>query len=223
MANAEHRPRGGRGRRSTGEVRAAILAAAGDLLIGGGMGAFTIDEVAGRSGASKMTIYKWWPSKSALALDGYLHRVQDQLAFSDTGDIEVDLRDQLLAFLAPMRDGRMDPVIVELIGQAQSDPDLKTAILQVYSAPRRALAGSVLKTAKARGQLQSGLDAETVVDQLGGAYCHRLLIPDQPPRRAVRRHSGGHPLSRHRAALTDYLVDANSPTTPCSSGSPPLE
>ncbi len=180
MATADHRPRRGRGRRPAGEVRAAILSAAGDLLIDGGMGNFTIDEVARRSGASKMTIYKWWPSKGALALDGYFHRVQDQLAFPDTGDIEVDLRTQLHAFLVLLRDGRVGPVIAELIGQAQSDPDLKAAFLSGYSAPRRALAVSALDRAQARGQLPAGLDLETVVDQLWGACYHRLLIPDQP-------------------------------------------
>ena len=180
MATAEHRPRRGRGRRPADEVRADILAAAGDLLIEGGMAAFTIDKVAERSGASKMTIYKWWPSKGALALDGYFHRVEDQLEFPDTGDIEADLRAQLHAFLALVREGRIGPVVAELIGRAQSDPDLKAAYLQSYSAPRRALAVSALNTAKARGQLRADLDLETLVDQLWGACYHRLLVPDQP-------------------------------------------
>ena len=177
---AEHRPRRGRGRRPADEVRAEILAAAGDLLIADGMAAFTIDKVAARSGASKMTIYKWWPSKGALALDGYFHRVKEQLEFPDTGDIETDLRAQLHAFLAVVRESPAGSVIAELIGQAQSDPDLKAAYLQSYSAPRRAMAVSALETAKARGQLRADLDAETVVDQLWGACYHRLLIPDQP-------------------------------------------
>jgi AcrR family transcriptional regulator len=179
MATAAHRPRRGRGRRPADEVRADILAAAGDLLIEGGMAAFTIDKVAERSGASKMTIYKWWPSKGALALDGYFHRVEDQLEFPDTGDIEADLRAQLHAFLALVREGRVGPVVAELIGRAQSDPDLKAAYLQSYSAPRRALAVSALNTAKARGQLRADLDLETLVDQLWGACYHRLLVPDQ--------------------------------------------
>jgi AcrR family transcriptional regulator len=144
------------------------------------MAAFTIDKVAERSGASKMTIYKWWPSKGALALDGYFHRVEDQLEFPDTGDIEADLRAQLHAFLALVREGRVGPVVAELIGRAQSDPDLKAAYLQSYSAPRRALAVSALNTAKARGQLRADLDLETLVDQLWGACYHRLLVPDQP-------------------------------------------
>jgi AcrR family transcriptional regulator len=144
------------------------------------MGAFTIEKVANRSGASKMTIYKWWPSKGALALDGYFHRVEPQLAFPDTGDIEADLRAQLHAFLRVIRDSPAGPVIAELIGQAQSDPELKAAYLQRYSSPRRALAVASMERAKERGQLRANLDPETVVDQLWGACYHRLLLPDQP-------------------------------------------
>src|SRR3977135_1020942 len=95
MAAVEARPRRGRGRRPADEVRGEIVATAGELLFVEGMAAFTIDKVAARSGASKMTIYKWWPSKGALALDGYFHRVEQQLQFPDTGNIEVDLRAQL--------------------------------------------------------------------------------------------------------------------------------
>ena len=69
-------PRRGRGRRPAAEVRNEVLEAAAELLFAEGMGAFTIEKVANRSGASKMTIYKWWPSKGALALDGYFHKVE---------------------------------------------------------------------------------------------------------------------------------------------------
>ena len=173
-------PRRGRGRRPTPEVRKEILDAAADLLFADGMGAFTIEKVANRSGASKMTIYKWWPSKGALALDGYFHKVAPELAFPDTGDIETDLRAQLHAFLRVIGDSPAGRVIAELIGQAQSDPELKAAYLQRYSSPRRALAVAAMEMAKERGQLRAGLDPETVVDQLWGACYHRLLLPDQP-------------------------------------------
>ena len=173
-------PRRGRGRRPAAEVRSEVLEAAAELLFAEGMAAFTIEKVANRSGASKMTIYKWWPSKGALALDGYFHKVEPQLAFPDTGDIEADLRAQLHAFLRVIRDSAAGRVIAELIGQAQSDPELKAAYLQRYSSPRRALAVAALERAKERGQLRADLDAEAVVDQLWGACYHRLLLPDQP-------------------------------------------
>jgi len=174
------RPRRGRGRRPAAEVREEILEAAADLLFAEGMRGFTIEKVAHLSGASKMTIYKWWPSKGALALDGYFHRVDPQLVFPDTGDIEADLRTQLHTFLGVIRDSPAGRVIGELIGQAQSDPELKAAYLQRYSGPRRVKAVAAMETAKERGQLRADLDPETVVDQLWGACYHRLLLPDQP-------------------------------------------
>ncbi|WP_205781563.1 TetR-like C-terminal domain-containing protein, partial [Mycobacteroides abscessus] len=104
------------------------------------MGGFTIDKVAALSGASKMTIYKWWPSKGALALDGYFRKVEPDLNFPDSGEIERDLRAQMRAFLGVIRDTAAGAIIGELIGQAQVDPELKAAFLQRYSGPRRALA-----------------------------------------------------------------------------------
>ncbi len=172
--------RRGRGRRPAAEVRAQILDAAAVLLFDEGMAGLTIEKVAKLSGASKMTIYKWWPSKGALALDGYFHRVDPQLEFPDTGDVEADLRAQLHTFLGVIRDSPAGRVIGELIGQAQSDPELKAAYLQRYSGPRREKAVAAMETAKSRGQLRATLDPETVVDQLWGACYHRLLLPDQP-------------------------------------------
>lgn len=169
-----------RGRRPTDEVCEEVLQAAGDLLFAEGMSGFTIDKVAALSGASKMTIYKWWPSKGALALDGYFRRVEPELGFPDTGDIERDLRTQLHAFLGVIRDTVGGGIIGELIGQAQVDPELKAAFLQRYSGPRRALAVAAIRRAQDRGQLGANVDPEVVVDQLWGACYHRLLVPDQP-------------------------------------------
>jgi AcrR family transcriptional regulator len=160
-------------------VRAEVLDAAGRILLEEGMAAFTMERVAARSGASKVTLYKWWPSKGALALDGYSHAVQPRLEFPDTGDIETDLRTQLRAFLGVLR-GPAGRAIAELIGQAQTDPELAAAYRERYSGPRRALAVEVLVRAQRRGQVRADIDPEVVVDQLWGAGYHRLLIPDQP-------------------------------------------
>ena len=75
--------RRGRGRRPAAEVREQVLAAAGELLLTEGMAGFTIEKVAARAGASRMTIYKWWPSRGALALDGYATKVRTVLEFPD--------------------------------------------------------------------------------------------------------------------------------------------
>ncbi len=170
----------GRGRRPTEQVRREVLQTAGELLLGNGMGGFTIEKVAARSGASKMTIYKLWPSKGALALEGYFTTVESTLRFPDTGDIRADLRSQLHAFIDLLTQTNAGRVLAELIGQAQTDPDLMSAFLATYSGPRRALAVQRLDAARAHGQLRADLDAESLVDQLWGACYHRLLLPNQP-------------------------------------------
>jgi AcrR family transcriptional regulator len=176
----EERRRRGRGRRPTAEVRTGILDAAGSLLLNEGMAAFTIERVAEEAGASKTTIYKWWPSKGALALDGYFHSVESALAFPDSGDVEADLIAQVRSFARLLAETRAGRVIAELIGQAQTDPDLADALLNHYSGPRRHIAVDFLRNAQSHGRLREDADPEVLIDQLWGACYHRLLLPNQP-------------------------------------------
>jgi AcrR family transcriptional regulator len=183
--------RRGRGRRPAEQVRREIVAAAGELLLQEGMGGFTVEKVAARAGASRVTIYKWWPSRGALAFDGYFAFTEQQLGFPDTGDIEADLRTQLRSWVRLMTETNAGRVVRELLGAAQTDDELLAAWRDRYSGPRRRLAVGRLDGAKAAGQLRPDADCEVLVDQLWGACYHRLLVRDQPL----------------TASLADQLVD----------------
>ena len=169
-----------RGRRPTDEVRREVLAAAGRLLIDEGMAGFTMERVAAESGASKVTLYRLWPSKGTLALEGYYAAVEPVLEFPDTGDLRADLREQLHSFVELLTGTRAGTVVRDLVAEAQRDPALMSAYLSSYSNPRRQLAVERLESARRAGQLGAHVDPEVVVDQLWGACYHRLLIPDQP-------------------------------------------
>jgi AcrR family transcriptional regulator len=167
--------RRGRGRRPAAEVREQILRAAGELLLEEGMASFTIEKVAARAGASRMTIYKWWPSRGALALDGYFAVSEHTLEFPDTGDIEADLTTQLRSFARLLRETNAGRVIAQIFGAAQTDPELGAAFSERYTLPRRQLAVEAMNRAIERGQLRDDIDPAIVVDQLWGAGYHRLL------------------------------------------------
>ncbi|HEY6740517.1 MAG TPA: TetR/AcrR family transcriptional regulator, partial [Actinopolymorphaceae bacterium] len=127
MTDQPATPRRGRGRRPAAEVRGAVLAAAGRLLLEKGLSAVTFDRVAREAGSSKVTLYKWWPSPGALAAEAYFARSAPVLAFPDTGDIRADLISQLTSFVRWLtREGAATPV-AQLIGAAQSDPDVARA------------------------------------------------------------------------------------------------
>jgi len=173
-------PRRGRGRRPVERVRADVMELVASVLLTEGLGALTIDRVARESGVSRTTIYKLWPSIGSLALDGYFHAVEQELAFPDTGDIRADLTSQLRSFTRLMTTTPAGRIVLELIGRAQTDPDLAVEFRRMYSSHRRRLATHRMREAQEAGQLRPDLDLESLVDQLWGAVYHRLLVPDQP-------------------------------------------
>jgi AcrR family transcriptional regulator len=172
--------RRGRGRRPAAEVRAAVLAAAGRILLREGMRAVTFDHVATEAGASKMTLYKWWPSPGALAAEAYFTQSRRVLEFPDTGDLRADLIAQVRAFVRWLKDEGAEKPVSELIGAAQMDANLARAWSESYALPRRELARQRLRIAQRQGQLREDADLDIIVDQLWGACYHRLLVLKVP-------------------------------------------
>ena len=74
---ADSAPR--RGRPRSIEATNAILESAYALMAATGLAATSIDAVARHSSVSKMTIYKWWPSREALLIDAFLHHAAQML------------------------------------------------------------------------------------------------------------------------------------------------
>lgn len=74
---ADSAPR--RGRPRSIETTNAILESAYALMAATGLVATTIDAIARHSSVSKMTIYKWWPSREALLIDAFLHHAAQML------------------------------------------------------------------------------------------------------------------------------------------------
>ncbi|MFZ8756908.1 TetR/AcrR family transcriptional regulator C-terminal ligand-binding domain-containing protein [Microbacterium sp. HMH0099] len=172
--------RRGRGRRPAEEVRAEVLAAAARLLIAEGMRAVTFERIAHAAGASKTTLYKWWPSPAALAAEAYYRESETLLSFPDTGDLHADLVAQMTAFLGLLTHGGAAGPVSELIGAAQTDRDLGETWSRVYGLPRRELARERLRSAQAQGELPADADIDIMIDQLWGACYHRLLVLKVP-------------------------------------------
>ena len=74
-----------RGRPRSVETTNAILESAYTLMATTGLAATSIDAVARHSNVSKMTIYKWWPSREALLIDAFLNQASLMLPLSGTG------------------------------------------------------------------------------------------------------------------------------------------
>ena len=51
-----------------------------------------MEAIAARAGVGKTTIYRWWPSRGAVALDGLLDAAEAQTPFVDSGPAREVLR-----------------------------------------------------------------------------------------------------------------------------------
>lgn len=152
-----------------------MLEAAADLLDEGGLAAATMEAVASRAGVSKVTIYKWWPSRGAVAIDAYFRRYEPTLVYIDSGDLAGDLAGQLRALIEAFQ-GRAGRVMAELVGASQEDPDLARVLRDRWLTPRREATAGVLQRAVDRGELVADLDVSAVLDQLYGPVYYRLLL-----------------------------------------------
>src|SRR5215475_4362741 len=123
----------------------AILRSAGRLLLDTGMAGFTIERVAADAGVSRVTVYKWWPSKGALALDGFLQVVQDEITYPDTGDVRADLIAQVASLVRLFRDTTAGQVLAGLLAAAQHDPAMAREFRDRWLHPRRSLAADILR------------------------------------------------------------------------------
>ncbi|MFD0674684.1 TetR/AcrR family transcriptional regulator [Cohnella sp. GCM10027633] len=164
-----------RGRPRNVEAQHAILAASYALLLEGGFQAVTVDKIADRAQVSKATIYKWWPNKAAVVMEGYLHAATARLPVPDTSSAMADLRvhaSNLAGFLTS-REGK---IITELLGEGQFDAGLAEAYRTRFFAPRRLEARGLLEKGVRLGELKPGLDVDVCIDLLYGPIFYRLLV-----------------------------------------------
>ncbi|MFC6653001.1 TetR/AcrR family transcriptional regulator [Paenibacillus rhizoplanae] len=164
-----------RGRPRNTEAKNAILNASYELLLETGFGAVTVEKIAEQAQVSKATIYKWWPNKAAVVMDGYLYAANARLPIPDTGSAKEDIliHAGTLARFLTSREGK---VITELIGEGQSDTGLAEAYRSRYFGPRRQEAWKLFERGIAKGELKQGLDIGNCIDLIYGPIFYRLLL-----------------------------------------------
>ncbi|OXM84340.1 TetR/AcrR family transcriptional regulator [Paenibacillus rigui] len=166
---------GKRGRPRNVETQRSILSASYELLLEQGFSAVTVEKIAERAKVSKATIYKWWPNKAAVVMDGFMSAASERLPVPDTGSVYNDIlihATNLVRFLT----SREGTVITELIGEGQMDPGLAEAYRTRYFQPRRLEARRLMERGNERGELRENLDIEVSTDLIYGPIFYRLLV-----------------------------------------------
>jgi AcrR family transcriptional regulator len=157
-----------------------IMRAALDLALEGGYAKLSIEAVASRAGVGKHTVYRRWPSRGLLFLDAVLSLSTDSLSHPDTGDVVADLRETMTKAVSLLGRPPWGPLYQALIGEAQHDPEVATALNRRFIEPQTANTLERLRDAKDQGQLAPDFDLDLAFDVLSGPLYYRLLITQQP-------------------------------------------
>jgi len=180
----------GPGRPRSPEVDHAIRRAAIDLLAEESFDALTIEGVAARAGCGKATIYRRWPSKSALVVDAIARCRDAGYQPPDTGSAREDLLLYVQGFMHHLRTSDAGRVMPALVAELARNAELAAAFRDGFIVPRRARVHDAVRRGIERGELRPDLDAELVADSVVAILQHRFLITgmeidEDLPRRLV--------------------------------------
>jgi AcrR family transcriptional regulator len=175
----EDRPGTRLGRPRSQQSRAAVLRATSELMREVGLRAMTTDDIAARSGASKATIYKWWPNKYAVAVEAFLSEMAVESPDPDTGSAREDFR-LALRGLIHFYTGENGRAYAQLVGEAQFDPKIGAELRDHLVGSRRELVRAIWDRGVARGELRADVDPEVAIDLIFGPAMYRLVAGHAP-------------------------------------------
>jgi AcrR family transcriptional regulator len=162
----------GRGRPRSEERRDAVLKAAMELMQEDDLRMASVDRMSARSGVSKATIYKWWPNRTAVAVDAFLHQVMADASVPDTGSAAEDFRLTLRAMMS----SSCGAIYAQLVGESQFDPTARERLRTHQVKVCRAAVMKIWHRGVARGELDPNVDPEVALDLIFGPAMYRIAI-----------------------------------------------
>lgn len=156
----------------------AVLAETNRLLAESGIGGVSIDEVSRRSGVSKTTIYRHWPSRSALLLDA-CSTMGAPMETPDTGSLRGDITALAGQLAEHLRTARWAAVLPSIVDAAERDPELAEVQTRLQAAMMAPFLAAI-ERAKRRGELPRSARPAEVVATIVGPLFYRRWFSREP-------------------------------------------
>lgn len=170
----QEKPKPGRPRSQ--KARKAILSAVRETLLSDGYAGLRVESVAARAGVSKATIYRWWPTRGALALEAAepdisIGTVPESL--NPLADVETAIDQLIDTFSRPVA----SVVIFAAISPGANDPEMATIFRERYVYPWRVSAADAIR--RATGGAEEA-QIQFLLDVIVGTVFQRTLVMKEP-------------------------------------------
>lgn len=173
--------------------RKLVLSATYELLTKAGFGGVSVDEVSRRSGVAKTTIYRHWPSRTALLLEA-CRELSVKPQPPDTGTLRGDL--ELLAVgVANRLRLPWSTVLPSVIDAGERDKAIAQLHAQIHAQMRSAFT-TVLERGQNRGEISSDHDPSEIVAAILGSLFYRRWFSHEPLDEAFAKRVVGRALGQ---------------------------
>jgi len=155
-------------------ARLAILTATARQFAERGYDALTMEGIAAEAKVGKQTIYRWWPSRTALVADALAEGLimPDWFVPADSGDIRADLLEWVQNVVEFIREPGHDELLRSLVVAAAEDELVAVRLNERLGVLQ--LLGERMRGAVEAGQLDAQ-PVEDLVEALLGAIVVRTL------------------------------------------------
>ncbi|EFL21180.1 TetR family transcriptional regulator [Streptomyces himastatinicus ATCC 53653] len=164
--------------------RRAILDATMDLLVRDGRRAITVQKltmeaIAKRAKVSKVTIYRWWPSKAAVVIDAFM---ESHLAHTRIPE-GVPVREALLVHLKSLISryaGPQGKLVSQIVAEGQYDPETMANFRARFWNDRAAAVEKLMRRGIDEGVFRSDLDPSAAAQLFYAPIYFHLLFGVSP-------------------------------------------
>ena len=197
------------GRPRCAETRQAILDAVWRLLQTTPLAQMSIELIAREAGVGKATIYRWWTSKAAVALEAFLARYLPETSIPTRGTAAQRLQGQLLAVVRTYQ-GEVARLAADIVAEGQSNPDVLKMFHEQFVLPRRRATRAVIEEGQASGEFDPTVDPELAMDLMYAPVYFRLLIRHGALDERFARQLGARAIRALLPATAPAALDAKS-------------
>jgi AcrR family transcriptional regulator len=156
------------------DTRDAVMRATAALLAEVGVSATTAEAIAARAKVSKATLYRWWPNKTAVAIEAFAAHMAEEVQIPDTGsgrdDLVAQLGDVVMFF-----SGANGRILTDLIADAQNTPETTRELYDRFFIPRRQAVRELWSRGVCSGAFGPAVEPELAIDLIYGPVIYRLL------------------------------------------------
>jgi AcrR family transcriptional regulator len=164
------------GRPRSEKSRKAILDAARKLLMQQSMNELSIEAIAKKAKVGKTTIYRWWPSKAAVAMEAFLEQPSIQHVTPNKENATDSVVFIIESMIRQLR-GHNGRIIAGIIAESQSDASVLDLMYERFLKDRVGALYDAIEWGQQNGEIRQ-MDLDIAVDMVLGPLFVRILSGD---------------------------------------------